>query len=207
MAAYAVPITKAKRTIPVESKDFSDDIAAIIFAEGLKVMLNKGMSKIAVKDLDGDELKEAQEAALQQAKENLDALKEGTVKRRKASKEGREVTTEALRIARERVKAAYKAAGKKITGIKASVITEYAKEIIEDDPEIVELAKANVAKMKQRELGTVKVSDKLSAKIKEAEDAKPRVAPKRKAKEGANEATVIAGKAKGKGKGTQATAN
>jgi hypothetical protein len=214
MTTLAIPITKAKAPLPVSTKNpdgsevFSDEIYEMIFAEGLKTILNKNMSKIAVKDLDGEDLAKAQAAAMEKAKENLQSLIDGNVKKRKsASKESREVTTEARRLAREAVKAAIKAAGKKVTGIKASVITQYADELIAEDPQYLAKAKDNVKKMHERESIVAPAQGNLAKLIESAETAKPKVAPSRKKKETATAEDVQAalGKAKGKGKAAHAT--
>lgn len=218
MPIYTVPITKAKKNIAVDSDAvdaagkplLSDEMCAMIFAEGLKVILNKNMSKITgMKDMEGEELAKLQEAAFAKAQENLQNLIEGNLKKRKAAgKESREVTTEARRLAREAVKAAFREAGKKISGIKAAVITAAADELIAEDPSYVEKARENVAKMKQRETITAKVATgtKLESLIATAETAKPKVAPTRK-KEGATDADVVAGAKAKKGEGAQATAH
>ncbi len=207
---FAVPITKAKKNISVNPAAFSDEVYEAIFAEGLKTILNKNMSKITVKDLDGDELEAAKSAALAKGEENLKNLIEGNIKKRKATKESREVTTEARRLAREAVKAAFREAGKKISGIKASVITAAADELIAEDESYTAKAKENVAKMKTREglVAHPKEGTSLASLIASAETAKPKVAPTRKKKEGATDADVVAGaKTKGKGKPAQATAH
>lgn len=204
MTVYAVPITKAKKNIPFDSdlrdkegeRIFTDEVMQAIFAEGLKVILNKNMSKITVKDLDGDELAEAQAAALAKAEENLENLKNGMLRKRKtSSKEPREVITHAMNKARKDIRAAYKDAGKKITGIAASVITQAAKDYLEDHPEILEEAREEVRAMNARESKPVKVTNRLADLIAQAETAKPKVPPKRKGK--AEQATVIAAKSKG----------
>lgn len=219
MTIYTVPITKAKKNIAVDSEAvdasgkplLSDEVCQMIFAEGLKAFLNKNMSKITVKDLEGDELEAAKEAAFAKGQENLESLVAGNVKKRKAAgKESREVTTEARRLAREAVKAAFREAGKKISGIKAAVITAAADELIAEDDSYVVKARENVAKMKERDTVVAKAAagTKLASMIAEAETAKPKVPPTRKKKEGATAEDVVAGaKTKGKGKGQQAQAH
>lgn len=221
MTKYTVPITKAKQNLVVDSEAvgddgkplLSDEMCAMIFAEGLKVILNKNMSKITVKDLDGTDLEEARAAALAKGQENLNNLIEGNLKKRKAAgKESREVTTEARRLAREAVKAAFREAGKKISGIKASVITAAADELIAEDTSYVEKARENVAKMKTREslIAKPKEGTSLAALITSAETAKPKVAPTRKKKaveQLADPEAIAAAKAAKKGKGQQASAH
>lgn len=203
MPVIAIPVTKAKKNISVDTDALPDEVYQAALAEGLKSLLNKNMSKITVKDLDGDELLQAQEAAFAKATESLENLMAGNLKRRKsAGKESREVTTEARRLAREAVKAAFREAGKKISGIKASVITAAADELIAEDTSYVEKARENVAKMKTREslIAKPKEGTSLAALIGAAETAKPKVAPTRKKKESATTEDVVAAKAKGKGK-------
>lgn len=204
-----IPITKAKKNLPVDTDWFNEDVYAFIFAEGLKTILNKGMGGDAyrTKDVEGDELEKTQAACFAKAEETLANLREGNVKKRKAGKESREVTTEARRLAREAVKAAFREAGKKTTGIKASVITAMADELITEDASYIERARKNVAKMKERETITVapKEGSSLASLIATAEDAKPKVAPTRKK---ATTEQVVAAKATSKsGKGKHATAH
>src|SRR5271169_2400275 len=151
MTMLAIPITKAKKNHPVDTEWFSDDIYTQIFAEGLKGVLNKGMTgdKFKTTDLEGEELEEVKASVYAKAEANLAALREGQLKRkRSASKESREVTTEARRLAREAVKAAIKEANKKVSGIPASVITQMADELIAEDEAYLAKARENVARMK-----------------------------------------------------------
>ena len=201
MPVIPIPVTKAKRNISVDTDALPDEVYQAALAEGLKSLLNKNMSKITVKDLEGDELLQAQEAAFAKATESLQNLMEGNLKRRKAAgKESREVTTEARRLAREAVKAAFREAGKKISGIKASVITAAADELIAEDSTYIEKARENVAKMKTREslIAKPKEGTSLADLIATAETAKPKVAPTRKKKEGDVPGAIAAKGKKGK---------
>lgn len=210
MGILAIPITKAKKNVSIDTDKLPEDVYAAALAEGLKALCNKNMSKITVKDLEGDDLVAAQEAAYAKGMENLQNLMEGNLKKRKsAGKESREVTTEARRLAREAVKAAFREAGKKISGIKASVITAAADELIAEDASYVEKARENVAKMKTRESVAAKQTGTLAALIADAETAKPKVAPTRKKKtEGASVDDVVAGAKTGKkGKAAQQAAH
>ena len=86
MAVLNIVITKAKQTIqvntdgPDEGGDLPAEIYEAALAEGLKVLLNKGMSKITVKDLEGTKLTDAQEAAMEVAQKNLTNLRSGKLK-------------------------------------------------------------------------------------------------------------------------------
>lgn len=212
MGILTIPITKAKKNLPVNTDELPEEMYALALAEGLKALLNKNMSKITVKDLEGEELDAAKEAALAKGQENLNNLMSGNIKKRKAAgKESREVTTEARRLAREAVKAAFREAGKKISGIKASVITAAADELIAEDTSYVEKARENVAKMKTRESLVAKPVEgsTLAKLVADAETAKPKVAPTRKKKaveQLADPEAIAAAKAK-KGKGQQASAH
>ncbi len=201
MGILAIPITKAKKNVSVDTDALPEEMYALALAEGLKALLNKNMSKITVKDLEGDELLSAQEAALAKGTENLENLMAGNLKKRKAAgKESRAVTTEARRLAREAVKAAFKEAGKKLSGIKASVITAAADELIAEDDSYVVKARENVAKMAQRESVHVapKEGTSLAKIIAEAETAKPKVAPTRKKKDADVPGAIAAKGKKGK---------
>ena len=209
MGILTIPITKAKKNLAVDTDQLPEEMYALALAEGLKAILNKNMSKITVKDLDGEELEAAKEAALAKGQENLENLMSGNLKKRKAAgKESRAVTTEARRLAREAVKAAFREAGKKLSGIKASVITAAADELIAEDESYVVKARENVQKMAAREsmIAKPKEGTSLAALIAEAETAKPKVAPTRKKKDTAPDAVVVAGKS-GKGKGAHASAH
>ena len=62
MAILRIPITKAGRPIEVDTNaDLNDDMLKLVMIEGLKVLLNKGMSKFATKDLEGAELDRSEE--------------------------------------------------------------------------------------------------------------------------------------------------
>ncbi len=205
MTIVAIPITKAKKNVSIDTDKIPVEIYETALMEGLKVLCNKNMSKITVKDLEGDELAAAQEAAYAKGQENLENLMAGNLKKRKAAgKESRAVTTEARRLAREAVKAAFKEAGKKLAGIKASVITAAADELIAEDDSYVAKARENVAKMAQRESMVAKPKEgtSLAALIAEAETAKPKVAPTRKKKEDVPGAIAAKGK-KGKAEHAQ----
>ena len=208
MAEYMITVTKAKRQIKVTEemvdRTFNEEVYQQIFEQGLTVVLNQGMSGLTkkygpVKDLDEDELAEFQSEAFAIAEANLQRLLEGQVKRsrsKKASKEPRENIAEARRLARDAIKAGYRAAGKKTTGIKMSVLTAAADELIAEHPEYLEKARLNVAKKKEFESVVLEPTGKLAAMIADAEDAKPRVAPTRgRRKESATTEDIVAARA------------
>ena len=207
MSDYMITISKAKRQLKITDEmvesGFNEDVYKAIFAEGLKSFLNKGMSGVKVKDLDDDELEEQRDKAFEIAEANLKMLLEGKIKKSRAkgpAKESRAVIAEGRRLAKEALKAAYRHAGKKTTGIKASALTAAADELIEADPVYLEKARINVAKMEEREKVTLEPTGKLAEIIASAEDAKPRVAPTRgRKRETASEGDVVAARSTQKG--------
>lgn len=148
MAILNIPITKAKRSIAVESNDLSAEVYEAALIEGLKVLLNRSMSKITTTGLEGDQLTAAQDAAFAKGLENLENLKAGKIKKsRDASKPkvAGLVMTEARRLAKEVVKNEIKAAGMKVSHVPASDITKAANALIEADPSFIAQAEANIA--------------------------------------------------------------
>lgn len=148
MAILSIPITKAKRAIDVETDDLSPEVYQRALEEGLKVLLNKNMSKITTTGLEGDKLIEAQDAAFAKGLENFEAVKSGKIGRAaksgNASKVPGIVLTEARRLAKEVVKNEIKAAGMRISHVPASDITKAANALIDADPSFIAQAQANI---------------------------------------------------------------
>lgn len=148
MTVLAIPITKAKRAIDVETDDLSPEVYKRALEEGLKVLLNKNMSKITTTGLEGDKLEAAQDAAYAKGLENFENIKAGKLGRAakagNASKVSGIVLTEARRLAKEVVKNEIKAAGMRISHVPASDITKAANALIESDPSFVAQAQANI---------------------------------------------------------------
>lgn len=133
MATFSVPITKGKGELEVETKDFSDDVYNYIYAEGLKAVLNKGMTKVTAKDIPDEDERRAE--AMKIATETLEKLIAGEVpsRRKKKAKESGKVMTEARRLAKEAVKEGLRKAKKKISHYKASDITAAANAMLETE--------------------------------------------------------------------------
>jgi hypothetical protein len=147
MAIMQVPVVKGKGVVEIDTDTLPEAVYAEAILQGLKTLVNRGMSKVTVKDL-GDEEKVKAEAMII-AEQNVAKIRSGEIKfsgKAKASKVSGAVQTEAMRIARNRVKDALKAAGMKISYIKASDITAAAKELVASDDSIVAEATANIAK-------------------------------------------------------------
>lgn len=148
MAILNIPITKAGKSIPVDTNDFDENVYAEIFAAGLKVFLNARQSKVTVKDLEGEALAAAQAAALEIAEKNLTELRSGKVRKGRAASASKipgVVLTEARRLAKEVIKNEIRAAGFKVSHVEASEITKLANELIASDPSYIAQAEANIA--------------------------------------------------------------
>lgn len=174
MAQLAIPVSKGKGTVTIDTDEISEEVYQAALMEGLKLLVNTGKTiKAAQKGLEGDALAKAQAAALQAAQENADELHKkrpvkdadgnpkmdtngapvyeyaGKVKLpgRKATKSGvpGTVMTEARRVARNLVKDAIKRNNGKISHYEASEITKAANELIAADPTILAQAEKNLA--------------------------------------------------------------
>jgi hypothetical protein len=180
----SVPITKAGIKVEVDIDQIPDGMLEMVYREGLKPLLNARMSKITVKDLEGDDLKAAKEAATKIANENLEKLYAGKYVKRGAAgttdSDGKKipgvVMTEALRLARAKVKDAIREAGMRVSHVAASDITVAAKELIAQDSSFVEQAKVNLEARTAKPLAVdiaslISVSPKLVAKAEERKAA------------------------------------
>lgn len=192
--AIEVLITKSKKALGVMVSSLSDEMFAEVIYRGLSDILNSGMSKITTKDLEGAELTKAQDAAFAKAEDNLKTLMDGKVKHKgqrgsaKTSKHSREVTTEAMRLARDVIKDQIRADGGKPSHYKASDVSKWAKELLEADPSYYDMATASIESRKQKPIGIslkgLKPDDALVAKDKaRASKAKPKAAGQLSAKQ------------------------
>jgi hypothetical protein len=139
-----VPIVKGKQSMEIDTEALPDDVYREALLQGLKVLLNRGMSKVTKTAF--PEEKALADEAKSIAEKNYEAMKAGKIKfsGAKAKSVGGAVMTEARRLAKALVKDAMKAAGIKISHVDASEITKAANALIEQDPSIVEQAKANL---------------------------------------------------------------
>lgn len=180
MAKLNIPITKGGASIEVDTDSMPESMYIMAMQEGLKVMLNKRMSKVTVAKLEGEKLAEAREAAMVIARKNYEEVMAGTMKGGRvagAAKISGVVMTEARRLAKEVVKNEIRAAGLKVSHVEASAITKLANELIASDPSYVAQATENIEKRKAKvnedqsaalaflqKLGGVAESPKLVAK-------------------------------------------
>lgn len=158
MAILNIPIAKAGKgvTIEVDTQVFNElmesnpEAATRIVEEGLKVLLNARMSKLAAPSkLEGEAYEANKEAALEKAQENLAALREGKLVKKaagaKAAGVDRAVMTEAVRLAKDVVKNEIRKAGMKISHVPAKDITAAAKVQVDSNPQFIIDAKAALA--------------------------------------------------------------
>lgn len=177
MANLDIVISKAKKTISVDTSLLSDEMYETIVKLGLKAALNLGMSKVTAKDIP-DEAERVAEAMAVAAK-RLEGIYAGTLKlpgAGKVKKASGVVMTEARRLAKALIKDAIKASGGKIAHYEPKEITEAANALLSGDQgkEILAQAEANIAERSKMPVGLdigslLKPSEK---KVQQAEAAK-----------------------------------
>jgi len=202
MAILNVPVTKAKATLEIDTDAIPEDVYAEALLQGLKVLVNRGASKITKASTKDEE--ELKSLAMAKAVEQLELIKTSKIKFTggKAKKASGAVMTEARRLARNLVKDEMKRAGIKISHVEASEITKAANALLEADPSLLETAKAN---LEERSKVTLKIDVKALVKEDPKLVAKAEAAKKAK-KEGtlsAKQAGMVQKKSKG---GAQAQA-
>lgn len=199
MAIMQVPVTKGKSVVEIDTDKLPEAVYVEALLQGLKTLVNRGMSKITVGELGSDE--KVREEAMIAANKNVEKILAGDIKfsgKAKASKVSGVVNTEAMRIARARVKDAMKAAGMKISYVKASEITAAAKELIAQDASIIEEAKENLEKRSAAPMPIdIKALIKEDADLKAKDEAKKAAAAKEKPLS-AKQAGMVKGRSKAK---------
>lgn len=162
--SFMVLIKKAMAKLEIDPERIPQEMFSEIFKRGMEEVINLKTSKLklspkALKELDaGTEAdkklaREQKALAMAQAERNLEDIYAGTFKIGRPSgatdasgaKLSREVQTEAMRVARAKVKDALREAKVTLSHVPAGKITEAAKKILEANPEIIEEAKATVA--------------------------------------------------------------
>ena len=205
MALLSIPVVKAKAAIEIETGELPDEVYQEALIQGLKVLLNRGASKITKETYPAEA--ELKAAAMAKAVEQVELVKLGKIKftgQGKATKASGAVMTEARRLAKNIVKDAMKAEGIKISHVEPKEITKAANEILNSDleKEIVAQAEANLAERSKLKptvsiAGMVKTSPELVAKAeaKKASDKAKRAADKPQLS--ATQAGKVAKRAKG----------
>lgn len=175
MALFQVPITKGGKTAFIEVNtgsadgadpgDVTDEVMHEVILQGLKVILNRGQSKITGETYPDE--KERQEAAMAKARQTFEEMKRNEIrfmgKRPKKDVTG-EVMTEAMKVARAYVKQVMKDKGIKVSHVPAKEITRVAKDLVAENPELIEQAKATVAARKEK-AAAITIRGDLSAMV------------------------------------------
>ena len=200
MAIMQIPITKGKGFIEVntDSPEDGGDLPASVYAEallqGLKVLLNRGASKITKETYPNED--ELKAAAMTKAEEQKALVRAGEIKftgQSKAKKASGAVMTEARRLAKNLVKDEMKRQGIKVSHVDAKDITKAANGLLEMKPELIAQAEANVA---EREKTPVAID--LSAIIKVNPTKVAKAEAKKKDKPlSAKQAGMVAKRSKG----------
>lgn len=202
MGIVNVSIVKAKQTIEIETDKLPQAVYEEALAQGLKVLMNRGNTKITKTTYPKPE--ELQAKAMEAAhamRENLYAGKIRIMGAKSDNKVPGVVMTEARRIARNLVKDELKRQGVKVSYVEASEITKAANALIAADPEIIKQAEdaisarnAQAEKVKAA-LGDIKASVPVSEKKKAAAE---KAKADNKAKANAVLSAAQAGKTQGK---------
>lgn len=163
MAKFVIPVVKSKGTVEFDYDSIPEDMLREAIFQGLKQMVNRGMSKITKSEYPDEAT--LKKTAQETAEVNFKAIMESDTKRIKLSgapkskKASGAVMTEAMRLARNLVKDELKRAGEKISHYEAKDITAAAKALIEQDESLLVTAAEN---LKARE--AVPVAEKIDLK-------------------------------------------
>lgn len=179
-----VPVTKGKGFIEVDTDRLPDAVYREAMLQGLKVIANRGMTKITKETYPNPE--ELKTAAMAQGEKTLQAMYDGKIRimGAKADKVSGVVMTEARRLARNLVKDQLKKDGVKISYVEASEITKAANALIAADPAIIKAAEES---LKVREEKAEGIRASLSSIVKAVPQSEKKIAKiaaeKAKAKE------------------------
>lgn len=163
-----IPVVKAKTFIEVNTGDLPEHVYREALVQGLKVLVNRGMTKLTKEAYPEPEALQA--AAMEKAEETVQNMYDGKIRimgGAKSDKVPREVMTEARRIARTLVKDELKRSGVKVSYVESSEITKAANALLADNPAIIAQATEEVekrAKTKVKiDVGTIPISAKRKA--------------------------------------------
>lgn len=169
-----VPVVKGKSYLEVAPNDLPEHVYREVILQGLKVLLNRGQTKITKGAY--PEPEDLKAAAMEAAETTLSNMYEGKIRvtgGAKSDKIPREVMTEARRIARNLVKEELKKAGVKVSYVESSEITKAANALLATEPSIIKEAQEEVEKRAKSkikiDIGTIPLSEK---KVKAAEAKK-----------------------------------
>lgn len=199
MAMLSVPVAKCKGGfIDIDPDLIPPEMWTEVVLQGLKSVLGRGMSKISKTTYPNED--ELKAAALAKAQENAAAIMANDQKKiklsgkatSKAASGDKATHTEAMRLARNLVKDEMKKLKLRLADYKASEITKAAQQYLENDPSIIEQAKANLAERAKVDVGSkIDLKSLISASPELVKKAEAR---KAKAKEDAGLSATQAGK-------------
>lgn len=182
-----IPITKGKTTLAVNVDDIPDDVYTEVILQGLKVLLNRGTSKVTKEHYPKEaEMKaKANEVAAKQLEMVMTSQIKFTGGKAKADgKTPAKVMTEARRLAKIIVKEELKKLGIKPAHVEPKDITMYANQYLDSGSDAslltIEQARKNIEERETLTIGegidlkSIAISDKLVAKAakKKADAAK-----------------------------------
>ena len=203
MAVLNVAITKAKTTMAVDTDKIPEDVYAEALLLGLKVLLNRGTSKVTASTYpNAEELKAAAFAVAEKQMELVNTSKIKFTGGKKKSGTSGAVMTEARRLAKALVKDEIKRQGGKISHYEASEITKAANAFLETEEgaKLITQAQAN---LKERENVSIGKTIDLSGLIAESPDLVAKAEAKKKAKPlSAKQAGMVQKRSKGQGAAT-----
>lgn len=160
-----VPVVKGKSYLEVRPNDMPEHVYREIILQGMKVLLNRGQTKITKGAY--PEPEDLKAAAMEAAEQTLANMYDGKIRvtgGAKSDKIPREVMTEARRIARNLVKEELKRAGVKVSYVESSEITKAANALLATEPSIIKEAQEEVerrAKSKVKiDIGSIPLSEK-----------------------------------------------
>lgn len=202
-----VPITKGKTTLAVSIGDIPGDVWAEVILQGLKVLLNRGTSKVTKAGFKSEA--EMKAKAIEIAEKQLEMVMTSKVKLtggKTKAVASRDVMTEARRLAKALVKDELKRQGIKPSHVEAKDITAYANSYLESEHGAGLIAKAEAALAERAAIAAGAVlpnvkSIAISARLVEKAAAK---AAKDKAAKGTTLSAKQAGKVKTRTKGDAA---
>src|SRR5258707_15788374 len=146
----SIALKNAAGIIEVDTAKLPDDVYREALMQGLKVIAERGMSKMTKEAYPVEDERKA--AIKTKAEANVQDMDDGKVKitgAKTVKKASGAVMTEAMRLARNLIKDAMKANKIKISTVKASEITKAAKAYIETNPSIEATAEENLKRREQ----------------------------------------------------------
>ena len=153
MTDLSIKIPKAGRSFVIDTDRLPVEVYQLALMKGLADLAQSGITstKFPTKGLEGEELANQQAAIAAKIEENIENIYLGKVKVGRASpttsdgkKVSREVMTEARRLAKEVVKDEIRAAGEKPSHYEPRDITSAANALLDTDPTLFEMARANI---------------------------------------------------------------